>query len=176
MDDASRIGTGTVPAPVTRSAAVLVGVLAALVVALTVGHVVLTGGSGFAGSGAELEGRWSGTGTVATCDGGVCPPSEAIDLDIDCSWSGCTVSVLDEPAELVAAGDRFTATGSVPPWHLDPCTGGGFTTGRWSLDLALDGDVLTGRYTEQTTSGCGSVVSRTVSTTETSWDLELPRT
>ena len=80
MDDVGRAGAGTAPPPVARSsrrpAAVLVGVF----LTLAVGYVVLTGGSGSTAPGAELEGRWSGTGTPATCDGVVCPPGEAIDL------------------------------------------------------------------------------------------------
>ena len=159
-----------------RPAAVLMLVLGALVAVCTVGYVVLTGGFGSTAPGADLEGNWSGTGTVVSCDGVVCPPGETITLAVDCSWSACTVSVFDEPAELQGPGDRVTAAGSIPPWHLDSCTGGGFVTGRWFLDLTRDGKVLTGRYTEEVTSGCGSVVSRTVSTTETSWDVELTRT
>ncbi len=168
-------GPGADGRPSRRPAALLVAVLGALVVAASLGYVLVTGGFGSTAPGAELEGRWSGTGTVATCDGIGCPPGREFALAVDCSWSSCTVPVFDEPAELERAGDRFTASGQIPPWHLDSCAGGGFVTGRWSLDLRLDGGTLVGRYSEETTSGCGSVVSRTVSTTEASWDVSLTR-
>ncbi len=162
--------------PPRRPAAVLVAVLGVLVIASTVGYVLLTGGFGSTAAGADLEGRWSGTGTVAACDGVACPPEREFVLTVDCSWSSCTVPVFDESAELGGAGDRFTASGQIPPWHLRSCPGGGFVTGRWVLELHRDGQAVVGRYTEETTSGCGPVVSRTVSTSVASWDLWLSRT
>ncbi|MGY1618135.1 hypothetical protein ACI797_15455 [Geodermatophilus sp. SYSU D00691] len=158
-----------------RRVVVLVVVLAALVAATAAGYVLTTGGFGSSAPGAELEGRWSGTGTVASCEGAYCALTEEITLEIDCSWSSCSVHVFGEPAQLQEAGNRFTAAGSIPPWELDSCAGGGLSTGRWSLDLGLDGQTLTGRYTEGTTSRCGPVVSTPVSTTETAWDFELTR-
>ncbi len=165
----------TTSGPARRLTVVLVAVLGVLLAVFAVVAYVLTGGFGSTAPGAELEGRWSGTGTVATCDGVVCPPGEEAELVVDCSRTSCTVEVLDERAEIQEAGDGFTASGSIPPWHLGSCTGGGFVTGQWSLDLTLDGDVLEGHYTEQTTSSCGPVVSRTTTTTEAALDLELTR-
>ena len=158
-----------------RLAVILIVVLGTLADAFAVVYVLRTGVFGSHAPGAELEGRWSGRATVATCEGLICPPSEEIALAIDCSWSSCTVLVFDEPAEIEQAGDRFTASGPIPPWHLEACTGGGFVTGRWSLDLGLEGEALVGRYAEETTSNCGPLLSRSLILTEASWDFELTR-
>ncbi|MGY1771197.1 hypothetical protein [Blastococcus sp. SYSU D00813] len=172
-------GAGAAPGPgrsPRRPAVVLVVVLGVLIVASAAAYLVVNGGFGSPAAGADLEGEWAGTGTVAACEGRICPPGEEIGLSVECSWSTCTVEVGDQRAELEAGeGDRVTAAGSVPPQHLPPCSGGGFATGRWSLELDPDGDALTGRYTEETTSSCGPVVSRSVSTTRVAWDLRVIR-
>lgn len=158
-----------------RRPAVLVAVLGVLIVASAAAYLVVVG-FGPPAAGADLEGEWRGTGAIATCEGRICPPGEEIGLSIECSWSTCTVEVADERAELEAGeGDRLTASGAIPPQHLPRCPGGGFVTGRWSLELDPDGDVVTGRYTEQTTSGCGPAVSPSVSTTRVAWDLRVTR-
>ncbi|MGY1813967.1 hypothetical protein [Blastococcus sp. SYSU D00820] len=160
--------------PSRRPAIVLIAVLGVLIVGGVVAYLLVFG-FGSDAPGSDLEGRWTGTQTVASCEAVVCPPGEEAELVVECSWTACTVEVFDDPVELEPSGDGVSASGSVPPWALDSCVGGGFVTGRWALDLRLDGETLTGRYTEEVTSGCGPVGSRSVSVTESSWDLTLTR-
>jgi hypothetical protein len=124
----------------------------------------------------ELEGEWSGEGTLSRCAGyedDGCPRTLSITLSIDCSDSPCTVTPFDRSyghPPLRFEDGRYRAAGPVPPELAPTCGGVPTRSALWRLELTVVEGRLGGSYEESTVQGfdCGA--------TGVAWDVALDRT
>jgi hypothetical protein len=103
----------------------------------------------------ELDGRWSGEGSLTDCAGfdQGCPETLAMTLAIDCSGAPCVVTPFDGEhgsPPLRFEDGRYRATGPVPADDAPRCGGAPASTALWRLDVAARDGVLTGSYSEST--------------------------
>jgi hypothetical protein len=123
----------------------------------------------------ELEGEWSGEGTLTDCagfDDEACSGSRTITLTIDCAPVVCVVTPLDGgygAPPLRFDDGRYRAAGPVPPELAPTCGGAPTRSALWQLQLVAGGGRLGGTYQESTIQGfdCGA--------TFLAWDVVLER-
>ena len=181
-------GGGVIPARPRRWAtawlplalAALVGVLVAAYLVVDVRGSAVTQSSPPPAAGSpvpssELEGVWSGSGSLTRCagfDDGGCSRTRSISLTIDCSGKRCQVIPFDDSygsPPLRFRDGRYRAAGPVPAAVAPLCGGSPAFTDLWRLELTvLDGRLL-GTYAESTVQSfdCGA--------TGVAWDLVLDR-
>ena len=123
----------------------------------------------------DLEGEWSGEGSVTRCagvDDSTCRGTRTVTLAIDCSGKRCEVTPF-APAygrpPLRFTDGSYVAAGPLPPAVAPTCGGTPTSTAQWRLDLALRNGRLTGTYAESTIQSfdCGG--------TGVAWELVLER-
>jgi hypothetical protein len=124
---------------------------------------------------AELEGEWSGEGSLTRCAGFEdedCAGTRAITLTIDCSSGGCSVTPVDRghgSPPLRFEDGIYRAAGPVPPDDAPTCGGVPTRSALWRLELTARDGRLSGSYAESTVQGfdCGA--------TNLEWGVVLER-
>ena len=135
----------------------------------------MTTSTGSAVPSSELEGVWSGEGSLLRCAGfdDGCAETLPITLTIDCSDKVCAVSPFDRsygsPPLTFSAG-RYRAAGPVPADVAPTCGGVPTRSALWRLELIVREGRLGGSYAESTVQGfdCGG--------TGVSWGVVFERT
>ena len=124
---------------------------------------------------ADLQGSWSGSGALATCQGfgDACPAELPITLGVDCpAGPQCFLTPFGPPwpsAPLLSSGGGFNARGSVPLANAPTCNGAPSFGAQWRLEVTVEDGRLVGRYTETTSPdlSCGA--------TTAAWDVTFTR-
>jgi hypothetical protein len=122
----------------------------------------------------ELEGVWSGSGSLTHCAGfdEGCSRTRSISLTIDCSGKRCQVIPFDDSygsPSLRFRDGRYRAAGPVPAAVAPRCGGSPAYTDLWRLEVTVRGGRLVGSYAESTVQSfdCGA--------TGVAWDVVLDR-
>jgi hypothetical protein len=123
----------------------------------------------------ELEGEWSGEGSLTRCAGfdEGCPGTLSVTLIIDCSKKLCAVTPFDRSygSPPLRFGDgSYRAAGPVPADAAPTCGGAPTHSALWRLVLIVRDGRLSGSYAESTVQGfdCGA--------TGVAWEFTLDRT
>jgi hypothetical protein len=111
----------------------------------------------------ELEGEWSGEGSLIRCAGfdDGCTETLPITLTIDCPGKVCAVSPFDRSygrPRLAFSDGRYRAAGPVPADAAPECGGVPTHSALWRLELAVQDGRLAGEYAESTVQSfdCGA--------------------
>jgi hypothetical protein len=156
----------TVGVPVVLAALIVVAVVAYLLVldresAAPPPSATVPAGSAVPAS--ELEGEWSGEGSLIRCAGvdDGCAETLPITLTIDCPGKVCAVSPFDRSygsPRLAFADGRYRAAGPVPADVAPTCGGVPTHSALWRLELTVQNGRLAGDYAESTVQGfdCGA--------------------
>ncbi|MFD2092119.1 hypothetical protein [Blastococcus deserti] len=124
----------------------------------------------------ELDGQWSGEGSLTRCagfDDQDCPETRSITLTIDCSQDPCAVTPFRRgygSPPLPFEDGEYQAAGPVPPEVAPTCGGTPTRSALWRLHLVARDGRLGGTYSESTVQGfdCGA--------TGVEWQVVLERT
>ena len=150
----------TLGVPVALAALIAVGVAAHVAVADREGTATRPSSSRAVGSpvpSSELEGEWSGEGSLTDCAGydDGCPRTRSVTLSIDCSGP-CAVVPFDRAygrPSLTFEDGGYRAAGPVPPKLAPVCDGRPASSALWKLELVPTDGRLRGSYAETTVQG-----------------------
>jgi len=124
----------------------------------------------------ELDGEWSGEGSLIRCagfDDEGCSGSRSVTLTIECSDKFCAVTPFDRSygsPSLRFEDRRYQAAGPVPADVAPTCGGVPTSSALWRLELTAEDGRLLGSYAESSIQGfdCGA--------TGMAWEVVLERT
>ena len=151
----------TVGVPVALAALIAVGVAAYVAVADRESAAARPSTSLVVGGpvpSSELEGEWSGEGSLTDCagyDDDGCPRTRSITLSIDCSGP-CAVVPFERAygrPPLTFEDGGYRAAGPVPPKLAPVCDGGPASSALWKLEFVPADGRLRGSYAETTVQG-----------------------
>ena len=162
---------------------VLLAIVAAVVIAyLVVGDAPEDGNgpgsappSGSEVPSADLEGDWTGEGSLTRCagfDDEDCSGTRPVTLSIDCAGDPCRVTPFEVTygsPPLRFEDGRYRAAGPLPPELAPTCGGSPTRSAQWRLELVVVQGRLGGTYEESTIQGfdCGA--------TGAEWEVVLER-
>ena len=162
--------------------------LAALVAVVVAGYLFVDGrvspdtspGAASSAGGAvrtsELDGEWSGEGSLTRCagfDDEDCSGTRSVTLTITCSDKNCGVTPFDRSygrPTLRFEDRRYRAAGPLPAEVAPTCGGVPTSSALWRLELTAEDGRLRGSYAESSIQGfdCGA--------TGLAWEVVLERT